>query len=671
MIESSNEKYQKKLKKKDYRQKSNNCNYIIRMLKIIKAIWIYILSIIIYFKKFIIKEKNNYRELKLDSLLKYVIDNKAYKLDIDNDKYKNLMSKIDINENNLASFEISLFNKLSENLNKYDYTKNKNLNSKFYIKSCISHDKIESMENNNRNKKDKLISEINNDTNKDLNNELRISETIKHNIDNSNICINIGDITLEEFNNSYRDNSSIDIFGICKKNIYDLSLYNKIQLIRIYNNILNNPELLNDYCFGKCSFVYKEAKRGPKDELSSYRTVISMPNTIIYLNRIIALRLNEYLNKNNYINTTIQKGGVSGLKFGIFEQIIKLKNIIKYANKWNKELCVMFIDIKDAFPSMPISIVCDIMKEYHIDEKIVNYVRTYYSKLHYYYDTPNWKSNLYKWNKGLLQGCPLSSLLFVLVINYILEKINKDFYNSSFEMIRIHKNENNEEVLISNKNLFLAYIDDIAITAKDEESMILIYNKLKDEFNKINLLINKDKTEYMHINPTTLDNKNNLGINEVISYTYLGEKIYKNGDSIQTYKILVMTIKSLLFRLDKNNNYDNDKKMLYLNKILIPKIQRKFYIMYDIPNEMKEKLLKFINIYINKWNGNSEILINLGIDREKLLETTNDTLLLNTDIIDFNIEENSTIINIENVKFEYGTCEINVDIEDIENINDN
>lgn len=647
-------------------------NILANLLYYLTFVFNYIASFLSIFKE---KEDLSYKNFDSKDLLEYVKKNKYHKLDFDDENYNNIMKKIEINENNLSSFEINLSRKLHNNIQKFDYSKNNNnsLTKKFFIKSQIPKDKIISMEDHLRNQNkinpiDIIYQDINANNNLNENqikqNEVNNNEyhikyfgDVQNNL-NEYIKLNTNEITIEEFNDSYRDNSSMDIYGICKKNLYDLSLYNKVQLIRIFNNILDDPKLISNNCFGKCSFVYKDAKKGPKDEVSSYRTVISMPNTIIYLNRIIALRLNKYLNDNKFIDTTIQKGGVSGLKLGIFEQIIKLKNTIKDANKNNNELCVMFIDIKDAFPSIPISIVCQVMKHYKVDDKIINYVKTYYDELHYYYDTPEWKSDLYKWNKGLLQGCPLSSLLFILVMNYILERINRDFQDQAY---KFSKNDF--------KILLLAYIDDIAITTKDKQSMILVYEKLKESFEKFNLKINKDKTSYMHICP----NFNNLqdpqtDIEQVISYTYLGERLYSNGESIETYNLLLITVKSLLYRIDSNVNYDNPKKLLYLNKIIIPKIQRKFYIMYDISNEMKEHLLKYVNMFVKKWNGNSDIVVNLGISKEKLDETT-DQVLLNNELIDFNNEQNNIILNIENIKFEYSNLnEINLDIEDTQDI---
>ena len=268
----------------------------------------------------------------------------------------------------------------------------------------------------------------------------------------------------------------------------------------------------NKICFGRGSFIYKEAKKGPKNNLDSFREIVSIPTVISHFHRIMSLRVCDYLTKNNFINTSIQKGAMGGIKFGVLEQIYKVKEIIKHANENKKPLCLAFLDVSNAFGSLDRNRLFEILRKYHFDESIISYIKTYYEHFKYYAATKEWTTPLLNFPNGLVQGCPLSPILFVIALNYVLNHLN-DKYAKEFGYPL------GEDISV----LFTAYIDDVCILAKDMKSLEIIYNKIKFFYECIGLKLNSSKSAIMRINcqENGFDN-----VPLVNGYKYLGEYIF-------------------------------------------------------------------------------------------------------------------------------------------------
>ena len=430
----------------------------------------FILLVLTYF--YFLYKKNEYvnvndygtlNNLKKDDMLNIIKSKKFVKLDVDNNDYNKVIKTVEIYEDELINFEFELFKEFAKNFKIYDH-RSKNQKSsldkitkkKIYIKPNFSQKSYsESLQNTN---------------NININDQNTSSDIINYDLDGFDTKFTETRITLNEFNETFKanNNNKIDMLGISKTMLSDLPDIIKQQLINKYNKILENPESAKNYNIGKNSFVYKNSKNGKTNELKSFRQVISIPCVISHFHRILALRLNDYMLKNKLIDTTLQKAGISGIKLGIFEQIVKLKNLIKHAHNKKNELSLTFIDISDAFPSISIKKLCQVLEKYKIPNFLIKYIANYYSSFTYYTTTKDWNSENIVWNKGLLQGCPLSCILFVTVIDYILKFLENKY-----------KNKYAYELETNKKLLFLAYVDDIVLVSNNEKGMQEMYLELE------------------------------------------------------------------------------------------------------------------------------------------------------------------------------------------------
>ena len=79
----------------------------------------------------------------------------------------------------------------------------------------------------------------------------------------------------------------------------------------------------------------------------------------------------RFLNKNNYIENSIQKGFVPGMT-GTFEHTAHLAQTIKQAKLKQRSIVVTLLDLKNAFGEVHHNIIPVVLEHHHVPEEIVN-----------------------------------------------------------------------------------------------------------------------------------------------------------------------------------------------------------------------------------------------------------------------------------------------------------
>jgi hypothetical protein len=548
------------------------------------------------------ENKDNLDNLTKKELIKKIQDTKIEKIDYSSKAYKNTIKNIKLENEKLLTLSIELYNKLKTGCENYVEEHEDILESEeSNISDVRDFRKKFSNVAPEFNQEEAIVPETVFDENKPI---LDDQEEIKTEF-------NFGPITLEEFNNSFRENnkSKQDMSGLSFKMIEDLSDFNKRIIIREFNKIIANPELVKENNFGKMVLAYKESKKGPVDKFDSFRTITAIPNIMSLFHRILTLRLNKFCVENNIIDTTIQKAGISGMKNSLLTQIIKVKNIIKINSRvYSIGSVLNFIDIKNAFPSLHINNVCRILKLYNINDNFLNYLKTYYSSFEYYIKAKNWTTELKFWKSGLVQGCPLSQLLFVFVLNHILKHLNKKYINKG------GKFNANQRIL------FIAYVDDIVLITeniKDNEQIFLELQKLLSD---VGLEINLTKTNYMItgnvLNPKYL--QETLNIELVKKFKYLGEFIYDDCSLDKIYNSIKYVISNKLHYLERTQAKP-ENMINYINCVVLPFLQKKLAVLYDLSHRNKLVLANIIKEFIekHKLNINTDLKYVLNIEELK------------------------------------------------------
>ena len=128
---------------------------------------------------------------------------------------------------------------------------------------------------------------------------------------------------------------------------------------------------------------------------------------------------------NNYIDTSIQKGGVPGIS-GCLEHTAILSQLIREAKSEKKNLVVTWLDIANAYGSIPHNIIQTALEKAHIPEKTRQLVESYYSNARIRFTTKNFTTDWQKVERGIITGCTLSVVLFALTMSWLIASVKKE-----------------------------------------------------------------------------------------------------------------------------------------------------------------------------------------------------------------------------------------------------
>ena len=265
----------------------------------------------------------------------------------------------------------------------------------------------------------------------------------------------------------------------------------------------------------KMGLIVKLPKKGDLSNCNNWRGIMLLPVTSKVLSRIILNRLSDTID--HYLRKE-QAGFRKGRSCA--EHIFTLRQIIEQSNEWRATIYINFIDFAKAFDSINRTALWKILSHYGIPNKIISIIKMLYRDFGAKVICGSNLTEEFIIKTGVKQGCLLSPLLFSLCIDWLMKETkgnNKRGISWTFT-------ETLEDI---------DFADDIALLAHRQKDIQGKTEDLATYGKQIGLNINSDKTEVMKINsksnqPLTI---NNMNVEEVQEFTYLGSKITTDGDS--------------------------------------------------------------------------------------------------------------------------------------------
>jgi len=110
---------------------------------------------------------------------------------------------------------------------------------------------------------------------------------------------------------------------------------------------------------------------------------------------------------------------------GCWEHMSRVWEGLKQANTQNRDIATIWLDIADAFGSIPHQLIFLALQRYGISKSWIDIVKNYYEGLWSRSNSISAPSSWHRHEKGIFAGCTISIILFLAGINIILEYIQQ------------------------------------------------------------------------------------------------------------------------------------------------------------------------------------------------------------------------------------------------------
>lgn len=226
------------------------------------------------------------------------------------------------------------------------------------------------------------------------------------------------------------------------------------------------------------SLILKRGK--PADECSSYRPISLLNVDFKILSKILARRLEKILP--NIINVD-QSGFVVGRNSCI--NMRRLLNIIQLSHQQKLTSMVIGLDAEKAFDRVEWPFLFSALDTFGLGETFCSWVKLLYSRPLAAVRINGQTSSYFPLGRGTRQGCPLSPLLFAIVIEPLAEAIR-----NSPKITGISTNKKDHKIAL--------YADDILLFITNPQTSVPAVLEIINQFSEFSgYKINFSKSEVM------------------------------------------------------------------------------------------------------------------------------------------------------------------------------
>ena len=244
---------------------------------------------------------------------------------------------------------------------------------------------------------------------------------------------------------------------------------------------------------GLITLIYK---KGNRTDLNNWRPISLLNHDYKILSCVLANRMKKVLP--NIINSG-QVGYIKGRFVG--QNVRLIEDVIDFAEKRKKGGAILFLDFFKAFDSVEHNFMLRALKKFGFGESFLKWIETIYRGTSSALIINGCISNRFNIHRGIRQGCPLSALLFLVVVEVLGHVIRNDPELEGF----IIKDEGATKAI---KISQLA--DDTQIYISRLKSLSRVLNIINEYGKFSGLMLNKDKTEGLKLG--VWKNKTDLGL---------------------------------------------------------------------------------------------------------------------------------------------------------------
>ena len=323
--------------------------------------------------------------------------------------------------------------------------------------------------------------------------------------------------------------------------------------------------------------IYK--KSGEIFLLVNYRPISLINVDVKILCKALANRLKTVLPTIIHASQT----AVYGRK--IDQTIHTIRDLIDLANKQDDTAAFIFLDQEKAFDRVNHKFLFKTMRGFGIGQNFINWIKMIYSNATSVLNINGFFSERIPLKRGIRQGCPLSALLYLLVIEVFATqlRVNPNIVGFSIE---------GEKIVSAH------YLDDATIIIKQNRCFKEVVKEITEYEEATGARVNYGKTKGLWVGSWKNRRSSPMGIKWTSANVFnLG--VYFGNDDPAT-----ATYQKIIPNLNKRLNYWKQFKLTQMGKSRIVEIylaSKLIYVskFYPIPAHMHTKLQQDIFSYIN------------------------------------------------------------------------
>ena len=257
----------------------------------------------------------------------------------------------------------------------------------------------------------------------------------------------------------------------------------KDHMISIFNEAFDNEKLSDSQNQGILTLLHK---KGDPQLLKNYRPISLLNTDYKILMHVLANRMHTVLHK---IISEDQNGYVKKRFIGYNIRLIE--DIIYYQNKQSSDSYLAFIDFEKAYDTLEWEFLFKTLKFYIFGPTFIKWIRTTYKSPSISIKSNGWLSESFEMKRGVRQGCPISSLLFILTAEILAHKLRLNANITGINIGQFCDNNSNRVVKLRQ------YADDMILLGTNEISLKHSFKEISKFTAVAGPKLNMDKTEIL------------------------------------------------------------------------------------------------------------------------------------------------------------------------------
>ena len=344
-------------------------------------------------------------------------------------------------------------------------------------------------------------------------------------------------------------------------------------------------------------------KEKDSSEIGQFRQIslLNVEGKIFF--SVVAHRLGGYLQRNNLIDTSIQKAGISGFS-GCVEHASVIWHQIQVAKKEGTDLHVVFLDLANAFGSVPHNLLWTAFNYFRVPPALTTLVKAYFQDVQLCVTTAEFTTSWQHLEVGIMAGCTISPLAFTLAMEVIIRAsrwvVGGQRIKPGLRLPPVR-----------------AYMDDLTTLTVTKACTVRLLGKLQENIELARMKIKPSKSRSISIVKGKLsDHRFHIGEEPI---PMVSEKPVK---SLGRWYDASLKDKEQVEQLRKEvaGGLESIDKTLLPGKLklwcmqygLLPRLLWPLTL-YEVPLSKVEKLERMVNSYVRKWLGVPRCLSSIGL----------------------------------------------------------